>query len=442
MVPILTIWSTGATSAAVALTPVSSTTYTVTGTSLGCSQTASGSITVLTAPEVKVIPQSICVGGTSSLFAYGAPSYTWSTGSTANPLIISPATTTTYTVTGLGCPNTSTGTVTVFPMPIITASSATICDGTSATMTAHDSLSNNALSKIKTYLWSTGSDSISITAAPHTTTTYSVIGATTFGCKDTAVGTIVVNPNPVVSATSVIICPGDIGTLSATGANSYLWSTGAITSSITASPALTTSYTVTGSTVWHCVGTAIGTIKVSKIPKAGFVASPNPTDIFNTEISFSNQSSVDVVYWHWNYGDGDTLAPNTASPIHTYSEQPGDYTVTLIVHNATPCWDTISSKVLIGPEFAFYIPNTFTPNGDHHNDGFRGRGVGIVTYKLQIFDRWGNFIWESEDIDEYWNGKANGGENISMEDTYVWKVFINDVFGREHHYIGTVNLIR
>jgi gliding motility-associated-like protein len=439
------LWSNGATTVSIQESPVASTIYSVKGTSLHCSQTSSGTIHVLSAPSVVVVPQSICVGQTSYLYAYGAPAYTWSDGSTANPLIVTPAVTTTYSLTGLGCPNTASGTVTVFPLPEISiASSPTVCAGVTATLTAVDvnaSGSNNQI-HISTYSWSTGSDSIAIVDAPRDSTVYTVVGATAFGCKDTAVGTIVVKPNPVITVTSALVCPGGAATLKASGADFYVWSNGATTNSISASPASTTTYSVKGTTTWTCKGTGSGVIAIGKFPQAGFVASPNPTDIFNTEIHFTNQSSVDVVYWHWDYGDGDTLAPSTASPIHKFPEEVANYKVTLIVHNATPCWDTISGEILIGPEFTFFIPNSFTPNRDKHDNGFRGTGVGIVNYQLQIFDRWGNLIWQSHNLDEYWNGKANGGSDYIQEDVYVWKVFLTDVFGRQHHYLGTVTAIK
>jgi len=431
------LWSTGATTASITPSPTFRTEYLVTGTSLGCYQTASTTITVQLAPTVAVMPQSVCIGQTTSLFASGAMSYIWDNGSTTNPLIVTPTSTTTYTVEGAGCPNTTTVTVTVNPMPVISASSTTVCDGRQAMISAYDNLGT-----ISTYAWSTGSDSITITESPHQTTTYTVVGSTAFGCKDTAVGTIVVEPNPVVKVSSASVCPKAAGTIMASGADSYLWSTGAITNSITASPASTTTYSVTGTTRWGCTGSSAGTITIVPPPTAGFIASPNPTSMFDTEIHFSNQSSVDVVYWHWDYGDGDTLSPNTASPIHTYTQEVAKYTVTLIVHNSTPCWDTISSDIFIGPEFAFYIPNSFTPNGDKNNNGFRGTGVGIMAYRLQIFDRWGDLVWQSTELDEYWNGKANGGSHIVQEDVYVWKVFLTDVFGREHFYIGTVTAVK
>lgn len=435
------LWSTGATNDSIVQTPLAGTNYTVTGTSFNCSKKAIGSITVLNATQAVAVPQSICFGDTTSLVAYGSSSYTWSynsTTSSANPLVVSPKVNTTYTVIGLGCPNSGTVTVSVLPLPIITVLPKTICEGNTATLLAKDSLHN-----ISTYIWSTGSDSASIIATPKDSLTiYTVVGATVFGCKDTTMVSITVKPNPVVSVNSAVICPNAGSTLTAVGAATYLWSTGATTNFITASPITTTSYSVTGYSPWGCSGKGIGTIKMSKNPTAGFIASPSPTDVFNTEVAFSNTSSVDVVYWHWDYGDGNTLAPNTASPIHTYAEDVGTYTVTLIVHNATPCWDTISSEILIGPEYAYYIPNSFTPNGDKNNNGFRGVGIGIVKYKLEIFDRWGQFIWQSTDLDEYWDGIVTGGTRIVQEDVYVWKVFITDVFGREHHYIGTVTVVK
>jgi gliding motility-associated-like protein len=432
------VWSTGANVDSIIQSPVATTNYNVTGTSLNCSQTTSGSITVLNVSQALAIPQSICFGDSASIYAYGSSSYHWSTGATTNPLVVKPGSTTTYTLTGSGCPNSSTVQVTVYLLPKISTLPDSICDGETATVRAQD-----LLNSISVYSWSTGSDSNAILVSPHNPiNTYTVVGATSFGCKDTATGTVVVHPNPILSVTSANICPNGTATLTvtATQPSLYRWSNNVVGNTVTASPSATSSYSVVGTTTYSCSGSGVGTIKVGKFPKAGFTASPNPTDIFDTEITFSNTSSVDVVYWHWDYGDGNTLAPNTASPIHTYPSQPGTYTVTLVVHNATPCWDSITSEIVISPEYAFYIPNSFTPNGDKTNNGFRGTGIGIANYKLQIFDRWGELIWQSTDLDEYWDGTIKG--TITKEDAYVWKVFITDVFKKDHRYMGTVTVIR
>ncbi|MES2590351.1 MAG: PKD domain-containing protein [Bacteroidota bacterium] len=184
-------------------------------------------------------------------------------------------------------------------------------------------------------------------------------------------------------------------------------------------------------------------IEVFQVPVAEFSPDPANATVIDPSITMKNQSSSDVNYWHWDFGDGDTLAPSTASPLHLFpSEISASYLVTLIVHNANGCYDTIPHTVFIGPEFTFFIPNAFTPNGDGINDKFYGSGVGITEYDLWIFDRWGNTIFHGDDLDDQWNGKANSGDAVAQIDVYVWKVELTDVFKKVHTYLGTVTIAK
>ena len=184
-------------------------------------------------------------------------------------------------------------------------------------------------------------------------------------------------------------------------------------------------------------------VQVFSIPLAGFDFSPNPATVLDPTISFNNQSTSDVNYWNWDFGDSLSLNSYSANPVHTYpGDVPGNYLVTLIVHNADGCIDTISHEIIIGPGFTFYIPNAFSPNGDGYNDYFYGSGTGIKKYDLWIFDRWGNMIFHGLDLNDKWNGKANAGSDIAQTDVYVWKVRLIDLFNKTHNYIGTAALIR
>jgi gliding motility-associated-like protein len=184
-------------------------------------------------------------------------------------------------------------------------------------------------------------------------------------------------------------------------------------------------------------------IQVFANPIAAFDPSPNPASVLDASITMYNQSSSDVNYWYWNFGDGTNLSPSTISPEHLFPHVvAGNYTVTLIVHNADGCYDTVAHEIVIQPEFAFFIPNAFTPNGDGINDYFYGSGVGIVTYDLWIFDRWGNMIFHGLNLSDKWNGKANNGSDMAQIDTYVWKVKLMDIFNKTHDYIGTVTLVK
>jgi len=140
-------------------------------------------------------------------------------------------------------------------------------------------------------------------------------------------------------------------------------------------------------------------VHVYATPQADF--NPNPTNatVLNPVVTLENASSADVTYWNYYFGDGDSISPSTSSPVHTYPNgEANSYLATLIVHNADGCWDTIQKPVDIGPEFTFYIPNAFTPNGDGVNDYFFGQGIGIVDYDIYIFDRWGNMIYHGDNI--------------------------------------------
>lgn len=184
-------------------------------------------------------------------------------------------------------------------------------------------------------------------------------------------------------------------------------------------------------------------VHVFNVPIAAFTPEPYHATILDPSIIFSNQSSSDVTYWNWNFGDGTSTSPDTANPEHHYPEGViNSYTTTLIVHNADGCYDTTAQTVFVDPEFAFYIPNTFTPNGDGINDSFNGSGIGIIKYDLWIFDRWGNMIFHTLDLNDNWTGKANNGSDEAQIDVYVWKVKLTDIFKKQHNYIGTVNLLK
>jgi autotransporter-associated beta strand protein len=274
------LWSPGgATTASITVSPLSTTIYTVTVTdgTTTCANGGSGTVTVNPLPAVSVNSATICAGGSTTLTATtsaSTPSYLWSPGAaTTADITVSPASTTTYTVTVTDgtttCANSSSGTVTVNPLPAVSVNSATMCSGASATLTATTGASSPS------YLWSPGAaTTASITVSPASTTTYTVTvtdGATT--CANSGSGTVTVNPLPAVSMNSEAICAGGSATLTATtGASSpsYLWSPGgATTASITVSPASTTTYTVTvtdGTT--SCANSGSGIVTVNSAPTA------------------------------------------------------------------------------------------------------------------------------------------------------------------------------
>ncbi|MFN8284465.1 MAG: gliding motility-associated C-terminal domain-containing protein [Chitinophagales bacterium] len=253
---------TGGLSGNPATTPAltTNTSYTVTGTANGCTNTAVANVTVKTNPTVTVNSPSICSSSTATLTASGATTYTWTGGLSGNPAITPALTTnTSYTVTGTanGCTGTAVANVTVKTNPTVTVNSPTICSGQTATLTANGAT---------TYTWSGGlSGNPATTPALTTNTNYTVTG-TTNGCTGTAVATVTVNANPNVTVNSPSICSGQTATLTANGATSYTW-TGGLSGNPATTPALTTntSYTVTGTTN-GCTKTAVATVTVKTNP--------------------------------------------------------------------------------------------------------------------------------------------------------------------------------
>ena len=338
----------------------------------------------------------------------------------------------------------------------------TICNGDSSIISA---IASNGNGGPYTYSWSpSGSlNNPSInnpTATPNITTTYIVTGND--GCSPPVIDsvTIVVLPLPVVNFTVDIdhgcapLCVNftDASTVTGDIIASRIWDFGdgtLISNSQNLSHCFNNpgQYSITSKVTTNsgCVAsyTNINMISVFAKPIAAFTPSPNPASIIDPEITMNTSFSSNVNYWYWNFGDGDTLAPNSPNPTHQYSTTvESSYTVTLIIHNANDCYDTVSHEIVIGPEFTFYIPNSFTPNEDGTNDYFGGAGTGISKYSLWIFDRWGNMIFYSSELYDKWNGKSNHGQDISQLEVYVWKAEITDIFNKKHDYIGTVTLVK
>lgn len=241
----------------------------------------SQTINVLPSPTLNVTSGalSICAGGSTTLNVTGASTYTWNTGANTNSISVTPSVNTTYTVTGsntLGCVSSAVSVVTVNAIPTITVNSGSICSGNSFTITPGGA---------STYTYSGGSSVVSPTA----TSAYTITGSTS-GCIGTpVVSNVTVNALPTISAVSSntdYICAGNSTTLSANGASSYSWNTGANTSAIVVSPTLTTSYTVTGTNAFNCSANTVISqsvspctdIQVSNLNKPSyFMVYPNPT---------------------------------------------------------------------------------------------------------------------------------------------------------------------
>jgi gliding motility-associated-like protein len=331
--------------------PAATTTYVLLGQALnGCQDTAHVTIT-LSIPPVSAGPDAaVCDGFSAQLQASGAVSYVWSpaTGlsctSCPNPLV-NVSTTTTYTVTGtdtLGCTATDQVLVNIGSIPTVTAGpDQTICEGDALPLQATGA---------DTYTWSPATDlscssCANPTATPAATTTYTLVGATTMGCIDSATLTITVNPRPVILAgPDQTLCEGLPAQLSATGGVSYSWSPGTGLSCTNcdnpvATPSTTTLYTVTGTGNNGC--TSADDVTVNIVPAPPVYAGADATICSGNTLQL-NATGADTYTWT---PATDLSCADCADPIATPA-QTTTYTVTGTDANGCTKSDDILVTVL------------------------------------------------------------------------------------------------
>jgi gliding motility-associated-like protein len=175
------------------------------------------------------------------------------------------------------------------------------------------------------------------------------------------------------------------------------------------------------------------------LPDAIFQLNPQVVNLINANIDFTDQSIGNLDSWDWNFGDGETSFQQ--NPSHTYTDT-GNFAISLMVTTDKGCSDQTIRQLIVEPEFTFYVPNAFTPNSDTRNDGFRGYGEGIDwdTYQMSIFNRWGELIYYTENINAPWDGTFKGAPvEVAV---YVWKIKFNDINGQSHDLYGHVTLVR
>jgi gliding motility-associated-like protein len=443
--------------------------------SAGCKNQATVTIDQPTKLTVQAGPPvTLCIGQCTDLTAAasgGSPAYTYSWTTNGGPLAsthVCPTTTpTTYTVTATdshGCVSAPSTTTVILnpPLEVVAAGSKSICPGASAPLTANGSGGNGAP---YTYLWMPATGLSSTTAqnpiaTPAVTTTYTVIVADNCGTPtDSAMVTVTLYPNPVVSYTAsdtmgcAPICINFTGS-STPNCAIGTWnfgdgslpgsSCGTIRHCYSQAGNYSVSYSVVD--INGCKGSYLQNNFVNALPRpeAAFTASPQPATIIDPTISFTDQSTCATpITWAWSFGDFTNASSTIQNPRFVYPDT-GCYNVQLIVTASNGCTDSIIHPVCIQPYFTFYAPNTFTPNGDGKNDVWMPYGIGIDinNYDLIMFDRWGNLMWETHTWGEGWDGRANHGTGIAQIDTYVWKVNLKDVFGIKHSYIGHCNIIK
>lgn len=182
-------------------------------------------------------------------------------------------------------------------------------------------------------------------------------------------------------------------------------------------------------------------VYVSEAPHASFYYVPEEPEN-GKEVEFYNQTpETNITNFRWNFGDGVTSTEE--NPIHKYRLNESKYlTATLTVTNEYGCSDDTSAVVPVLDNFAFYVPTSFTPNGDGKNEIFLPKVRDVDSYQLDIFSRNGQLLFHTTDLNEGWDGRYMG--KFVPDGVYVWRIKYsrvfnpNDLIPKE----GTVTLIR
>ncbi len=378
----------------------------------------------------------------------------------------------TYTVelivtTSDGCKDTTTKNIYIHPLPTTNFSFGNVCEGSVVFLNNASTISPPDI--IQFWAWDFG-DGGPLKNNQNTSHLYSLTGTyntqltvtSNFGCSDSITKIITINPNPVVNFTAPDtngcspLCVNFQSTVSG-NITSYVWNYGEPgatgnsadgyycysnnTGSTPTPTALNFDIILTATTDSGCVSTLTKSnyIIVYPNPIANFNAEPQTVSVMNPGITIKNLS-MGATVWNWDFGDSTTSTDATPAP-HEYADT-GSYIIMLAVANQYGCTDSTYRTITIEPEWSFFVPNAFTPDRDGINDCFQGYGYGLLEYKMTIFDRWGNKIYETKHYDEPWDGRANGGNAIAQKDVYIYQFSIKDIKGRTHTYTGTVTLVR
>jgi gliding motility-associated-like protein len=181
---------------------------------------------------------------------------------------------------------------------------------------------------------------------------------------------------------------------------------------------------------------------VNPQPEASFVVNSQQLSNFDPTANFTNTSTGHVSQT-WNFGDGSGTS-TLNNPQHTYPEAAGYYYVTLVVANSHGCVDSTTQLIVVDNVVVFYVPNTFTPDGDVYNETFRPiftAGFDIYQYQMVIFNRWGEIIFESNNSEIGWDGTYGG--NTCQDGTYIWQITYKEIGKDKRNEIrGHFNLLR
>ncbi len=330
----------------------------------------------------------------------------------------------------IGCQTSTTATLIAANAPSVNAGADfALCAGTATTLSATLLTTNPA-----NLTWDNGVvQNTSFT--PVATTTYTVTATEiASGCTATDQITVTINTAPVITITANTTtgCAPLAVTFTNTTTNctASVWNfsdgtqlSGCGNQSTSFSSSGCIDLTVNATSINGCITTITypSIVCITTGPVAAFTPTPSILNSENTVSTMLN-SSTGATNYSWNFGDGSFSTLN--SPTHNFpAGSNGVYTVTLVATNASGCTDTAIALVSVEEALLFYVPNTFTPDGDEFNQTFQPvftSGFDPYDFNFTVFNRWGETLYESKDATVGWDGAYMG--RMSQEGQYTWRI--------------------
>ena len=355
-----------------------------------------------------------------------------------------------------GCESNIIKETKVYDAPIADFSSEQYCLGTPTYFTDFSTLNTGNIVK---WEWDFG-DNTGVANFEHPTYMFNnpgnykvnLFATTDFGCTSRLEKNITIFSLPIANfTTNATACLGDeiifsdLSISATTALQSWEWNLGDGTIMDIQNPSHQYDYAQTFDVSLSVVSvdgckhdtTILNAVEVFSNPVADFSASTLSATELSSEIEFYNSSSG-ATFYTWNFDNG-TIS-NDENPIFDF-EDVGSYDLSLQVVSENGCVDEMIKNINIYPEYALYAPNAFTPNGDGNNDVFLAEGNGVISFEMQVFDRWGGLVFESSDIEYGWDG-MDTSSNKASTGTYMYHIALYDYNGKLWIYNGELNLMR
>lgn len=340
-----------------------------------------------------------------------------------------------------GCKDTLTQSVSVYPSPQLTLFCNPVCLGETSEFQSFVELE---VGTVSSYTWSFG-EGDSAAEGANSSHQYSTDGlfvasltaTSTLGCTTTTPVEARIFPLPEVDFAlgSSTYCSGDLLELIdlssvASPSSNAAWQWSLDNTVISTDQNATSEFSAPGlygvllevTTNHGCSSDSLLplSLQIYPTPEAGFNLRKDEVLMYSPVVHVESDASADVMQWEYDFGDGTSLATFSEGN-HTYDHW-DDYTITQTVYNVFGCSANAQKNVSVLASLQVNIPNAFTPDGNGHNDFFKPvlYGADVLQYSFVVFDRWGNVVYQTEDVEGCWNGKSNNDGEDVQDGVYNW----------------------